>query len=126
MGDVARRHPQTAYAGMTKSLQCEWQYLQRVLPNASEVFKPIEQALRSYFLPALLGQAEVSDSLRERLKQPVRNGGLGIPNPCETSDPLFEASKEMTTSLTESLLEFSIDFNVESYIRPAKLNIGFM
>ena len=116
MGKVARRFPQTAYAGMTRSLQCEWQYLQRVLPNVSDVFKPVEQALRSHFVPALLGLATVPDGLRERLKQPVRNGGLGIPNPCETSDALFEASEKMTESLTASLLDNKSAFSVGDYI----------
>ena len=27
MGHAAKRYPQTAYAGMTRSLMCEWQYL---------------------------------------------------------------------------------------------------
>ena len=120
MGDVARRYPQTAYAGMTRSLQCEWQYLQRVLPNASDVFKPLEEALRSHFLPALLGQDEVSDRLRERLKQPVRNGGLGIPNPCETADALFEASEAMTSPLTASLLDNKMDFNIQTYLKQSR------
>ena len=120
MGDVARRYPQTAYAGMTRSLQCEWLYLQRVLPDCSDVFKPLEEALRSHYLPALLGLTEVSDRLRERLKLPVRNGGLGIPNPCETSDALFEASEAMTSSLTASLLDASIDFDVERYLKQSR------
>ena len=41
MKNEARCYPKIAYAGMTKSLKCEWQYLQRVLPNTLEVFKPI-------------------------------------------------------------------------------------
>ena len=72
--------------------------------------------MRSHFLPALLGLATIPDGLRERLKQPVRNGGLGIPNPCERSDALFEASEKMTESLTASLLDNKSAFSVGDYI----------
>ena len=116
MGRVAGRYPQAAYAGMTKSLQCEWQYLQRVLPGVSDAFKPVEEALVTHFLPSLLGQDAVPKGLRERLRLPVRNGGLGIPNPCETSDALFEASEKMTETLTTSLLDMPDDFDVKEYI----------
>ena len=115
MGHAAKRYPQTAYAGMTRSLMCEWQYLQRVLPGVSDAFEPIEEVLRCRFIPQLLGQATVSDRLRERLKQPVKNGGLGIPNPCETSDALFDASERMTATLTESLIKNDSVFSTELY-----------
>ena len=115
MGHAAKRYPQTAYAGMTRSLMCEWQYLQRVLPGVSDAFEPIEEALRCHFLPQLLGQATVSDRLRERLKQPVNKGGLGIPNPSETSDALFEAYKRMILVLTASLIKNKSVFSTEHY-----------
>ena len=51
---VARRFPQTAYAGLTKSLQFEWQYLQQVVPGLREAFGLVEEALRDKFFPALL------------------------------------------------------------------------
>ena len=51
---IARRYPQTAFAGMTKSLQMEWQYLQRVLPDCGAAFQPIEDALRQDFTPDCL------------------------------------------------------------------------
>ena len=44
---VAPRYPQTAYAGMAKLLQSEWQYIQCVVPGMEEAFQPIEDALAS-------------------------------------------------------------------------------
>jgi hypothetical protein len=41
LAKVARRYPQTAYAGLAKSLQQEWQYLQRVVPNCRRAFEPV-------------------------------------------------------------------------------------
>ena len=49
---AARKHPQTAYAGLTKSLQMEWTYLQRVVPNVATFFEPIKEAIKTEFLPA--------------------------------------------------------------------------
>ena len=51
---VARRFPQTAYAGLTKSLQSEWQYLQQVTPYAGKLFDRLEATINSEFLPTLL------------------------------------------------------------------------
>ena len=48
---VAHRFPQTAYAGLTKSIQLEWQYLQRAVPDLAETFAPVEIALREAFCP---------------------------------------------------------------------------
>ena len=32
--------PQAAFATLTKSLQCEWRYLQRIVPDCSALFVP--------------------------------------------------------------------------------------
>jgi hypothetical protein len=50
---AARHFPQSAYVGLAKSLQSDWQYLQRVLPDCSVGFEPVEEALANAFLPAL-------------------------------------------------------------------------
>ena len=41
---------------------------------------------------------------------------MGIPNPCETSDALFEASEKITETLTTSLLDMLDGFDVKEYI----------
>ena len=65
---AARKYPQTAYAGLCKSLQSEWQYLQRVLPDSGPAFAPVEAAIREKFLPALFGAPEgIPDGLRDLL-----------------------------------------------------------
>jgi hypothetical protein len=42
---VTCQYPQTAYAGLAVSLQQEWQYLQRVVPNCRTVFKPVKETI---------------------------------------------------------------------------------
>jgi hypothetical protein len=45
LAKVTKRYPQTAYAGLTKSLQQEWQYLQRGVPNCRPAFEPVEEVI---------------------------------------------------------------------------------
>ena len=75
---VAKRFPQTAYAGLTKSLQTEWTYLQWVVPDIANAFAPIEEAIKTDFLPALF-DGEPPD--RDLTQLPVRMAGMGIPDP---------------------------------------------
>ena len=41
---AAHRYPKTAYAGLTRSLQMEWAYVQRVIPDIGDHFGPVEEA----------------------------------------------------------------------------------
>ncbi|EJK61421.1 hypothetical protein THAOC_18097 [Thalassiosira oceanica] len=81
---AAVRYPQTAYTGLARSLQCEWQYICRVVEGAERYLEPLEKAIREEFLPALLGvdKAEIGDDL---LTQPDRiqceKRGPGHPEP---------------------------------------------
>jgi hypothetical protein len=102
---VARRFPQTAYAGFAKSLQAEWQYVQRVTPHLHQAFAPLELAIAQIFLPALLNSTidEIAQ-LRPLIALPVRFGGLGILDPTTTSDHCYSASTASTYLLTESLI----------------------
>ncbi|KAI2490762.1 hypothetical protein MHU86_23809 [Fragilaria crotonensis] len=70
---AARRYPQTAYAGLTQSLQSEWQYLQRVTPDIAPAFAPLETAIATVFLPALL-DASVEERARTSFTAPWWRG----------------------------------------------------
>ena len=51
---VACKQPQSAYAGLHKSLQQEWSFVQQVTPFIGDTFGPVEKALRESFLLALV------------------------------------------------------------------------
>ena len=105
LSKVAIRYPQTAYAGLSKSLQSEWQYVQRVTPNLEQAFAPLETAIAEIFLPALLDSSvEEAARLRPLIALPVRHGGLGLPDPTTTGASCYAASTELTSLLTASLL----------------------
>ena len=52
------------------------------MPCAPELFQPLEDTIRSTFLPALL-KRDVNDLERELISLPVRLGGMGIFKPTE-------------------------------------------
>ena len=119
LSKVARRYPQTAYAGLARSLQSEWQYLQRVTPHVATAFGPVEEALATKFLPALLDESvEGVAALRGLIALPVKLGGLGIPDPRDTPEQCYSSSKDSTALLQESLLAGS-DFCIASYTADA-------
>ena len=62
---IATHHPQAAYTALVRSVQCEWQYVQRTIAGCGPRFAPIEQALSERLLPALLGVAHVSPEQRQ-------------------------------------------------------------
>ncbi len=81
---IALRFHQAAYAGLTSSLQAEWQYICRVVPGAEHYLGPIKTAICKKFIPALLQVSDpVDDNLRQLLSQGVKFGGLALQNPCD-------------------------------------------
>ncbi len=105
LAKVAVRYPQSAYAGFTQSLQAEWQYLCRTVPEVGGFLQPVEDAIRDHLIPALLDvkPGEVQDDFRVLLSHGVKQGGLNIRNPAEGADRLHQASTEAAGVLVESL-----------------------
>lgn len=69
----AQRFPQTAYAGLTMSLQHKWQYMARTVPNIGHLLAPMERwAIRQHFLPKLLGEEEILGEIRALLAEGVK------------------------------------------------------
>ena len=69
---VARSSPHCAFVGLQKSLQSEWIHLQRVTGGIDDKFMPIEDAITSSFMPALLNtNPHQPDSIRSLMALPV-------------------------------------------------------
>jgi hypothetical protein len=70
--------------------------------------EPIEAALWTQFIPALLGgQEHISDELRLLVAQGVKQGGLALCNPVSAAARLYQTSTEATNLLVESLVSNS-------------------
>ena len=46
LAGFSRKHSQSAYAGLQKSLQQEWEFVQQVTPGIDDAFGPVEKAMR--------------------------------------------------------------------------------
>ena len=73
--------------------------MSRVVPGIAELLQPVEQAIRQCFIPSLTGQSVPGKLGRDLFALPTRLGGLGLPNPAETSEGQFEASTRLTAPL---------------------------
>ena len=72
------------------------------MPNCGPAFEPVEEAIRTVFLPALL-EATEAECQRELTTISVRQAGLGLPNPVQSAPACFAASEACTSLLVTSL-----------------------
>ena len=64
----------------------------RTVPDVSELFQPLEDAIRHKLLPALTGRTGLTDQERNLLELPTRLGGLGILNPVKNAATQYDSS----------------------------------
>ena len=81
LSDVANVQPQAAHAAVSRSLQFEWSFLQRVTPNCTAAFVLLRDAIHHQFYPAILG-GPVSEFEVQLFDLPAHAGGLGISGVC--------------------------------------------
>jgi hypothetical protein len=89
---ATKNQTHAAYTGFSKSFQHEWAYLQRTIGNIAHLFEDLETAIRTKFLPALLDEPDIDDTLRDIIGLRVKSGGAGLPNPTTTCARNFEQS----------------------------------
>ena len=93
LAKAAESQPQAAQAALTKSLQFEWAYLQRVIPNCAEAFAPLRDTINKTFWPTVLG-GSVSEQEMALFSLPTRLGGLGVQDPVESAELAHPTSAE--------------------------------
>ena len=74
LAGVSCKHRQSTYAGLHKSLQQEWEFLQLVIPGIGDAFSPVEKALQETFLLEILEKIGRGGT-RERGHPPVSGTG---------------------------------------------------
>jgi len=67
-----------AYASFSYGLISKWLYVSRTVPDMSSSFHPLEKALLTKFIPALIGLDSPGALQRLLFALPARLGGLGI------------------------------------------------
>ena len=81
---VSQKYPQSPYAGLQKSLQQEWEFVQRVTPGVGDSFRPVEKALKETFVPELFEGLQEEMPERGVTRLPVKQAGLALLGPSQT------------------------------------------
>eukprot|EP00794_Sanderia_malayensis_P001041 gene1041-368_t len=71
LAEFAFEEPQAALSPFTKGLCHRWTYLQRTVPDTSELFEPLEKAISTKLIPAILGR-DISDIERRLIALPLQ------------------------------------------------------
>ena len=113
LSSITTSQPHAAYTAFTHGLVNKWTFLSRTIPDAEELFKPLEEMIRTRLIPTLTGQNSCNDDMRDLLALPTRLGGLGIINPCKQSSGHFHSSESITAPLTNLVLQQSHAYPTE-------------
>ena len=100
---VALKHPKSAYAGLQKSLQQEWVFVQRVTPGVGAAFGPVEEALQEVFVPDLFRGLSEGLLTQENTRLPVKQAGLAPLDPVKTAPKNWTVSCVITGHLVAAL-----------------------
>jgi hypothetical protein len=104
LASVAVDYPQSAYTALQKSLQQEWQPVQRVVKDIGDAFTDVDRAISQIFLPALFGDDFDEDDYRLRLGGlPVKHAGMALPDPIASAKSNYEASTLVNVHLLAAL-----------------------
>lgn len=99
---AAHKYPQAVYSCFTKSLQCEWNYLQRVVPGCDDLYEELKTTINQVLIPAIFGR-EVLQREYELLELPVRIGGMALKDPVKTASTNFNNSSNATVIMQHAI-----------------------
>ena len=89
---VARKHSQSAYAVLQKSLQQEWAFMQWVAPEIRDAFGFAEQDLRDTCIPDIFQRLGEGTFGRRVTLISLKQAGLVLPDPMQTAPENWTAS----------------------------------
>ena len=93
----------SSIASMIKSLQCEWSFIQRAVPDCSDEFMVLQDTIRKCFLPALF-DGNLSDAELQLFAQLTCLAGLGVFDPTSMPTEIFKPSKQGTVVIANALI----------------------
>lgn len=102
LSDFARTQPHAAHSAFVHGVRNKWTFTQRTMQSLHTHMGPLEDTIRSKFIPALLGKKSgfaISDDQRSMFALPARWGGMGIDNPVSDSPHKYADSLLFTEQL---------------------------
>ena len=107
LSEIAQTQPHAAYAALTHGLCSKWSFLSRVMEGLDKLLKPLKEVIVHKLIPALTGRSAISQTERELLSLPARLGGIGFPDPSLQAPSQYDASKQITATLSTMIMEQS-------------------
>ena len=104
LATIAVSQPQAAHAAFVHGIKNKWTYLSRTIPQCGRYLQPLEDAIHQKLVPALTGRPPCSEVERALLALPARLGGMGVVNPMAVCDLEYEASRQITAPLVQSIV----------------------
>ena len=83
--EVAKSQPHAAYSAFIQGEQHKFTYFLRTIAGISASLKPLDEVINNSFIPALFGR-EVTETERDIISMPIREGGLGLRYVAENAD----------------------------------------
>ena len=114
LATIAETQPHAAFAALTHGLTSKWTYLSRTVPGIGPLLGPLDEALHSVLLPALLGRPPPSDQERTLFALPARLGGLGVGIPSTNAAREFRSSSLITSSPCDHILSQDPEYGLET------------
>ena len=102
LAHIAETQPQLSYSAYTRSIQSQWSYLQRVVPECGHLFESVDKIVTERLLPTFFG-CEICPLERNLFSLPIRSGGLNILKPVDTADSNYHTSRKLTSYITSAL-----------------------
>ena len=99
LADIAKTQPHAAYSAFTRGFSHKFSYLCRTTPDIASQLEPLEDFLRTTFIPTLTGRAPPDDAVRDLLTLPARLGGLAIANPTKSCQHDYSGSTSIAGPL---------------------------
>ena len=114
LSKIASIDPQSAFIAVSKSLQNEWTFIQRVVnldDGLNSYWSSLKEAIIEVFLPEICG-FKIGQPDAEIMLRPSRFGGIGIKDPAKTATSAFRTSFEVTSVLKDAIINgLSLDLN---------------
>ena len=115
LSGVAQKHPQSAYTGLQKFFQQEWDFVQRVTPGVGEYFGPVEDALKETFVTALFKGLREGVPERGVTRLPIKQARLALSGPSQTAPANWTASYVITGHLVAAL-RVQVEFRTTDHL----------
>ena len=105
LANIAKSQPPWAYAAFRHGLSSRCTFLIRTVPGIGDLLRPLEEAIRRKFIPALTGQEVPGDLEQKLLSLPTRLGSLGISDPTELATEQHQASQKISAQLVVLIVQ---------------------